>query len=269
MKKKNTSNPNRPKIGLALGSGGARGLAHIGVLKVLEKNNIPVDFIAGSSIGALIGGFYATGLDIKEIERIALETDWRRLFFLVDPNLRQGLIGGEKVKDFIENHVKVKKFKDCKIPFASVATNLRTGEPVVFNKGQLTPAIRASISIPLAFKPVKIGGMMLADGGLSLPVPVKTVREMGAEIVIAVNVDRYHCSRKKKSGLYNIANDSLDIMKHHLSALNSEKADIIINVASGKYSWYDFMNGRAKILTGEKALKKALPELRKIIEGKR
>ena len=103
----------RPKIGLALGSGGSRGLAHIGVIKVLEENNIPIDFIAGSSIGALVGGFYAVSLNIKEIEKLALSINWRRIFsVLFDPHLKQGLIGGEKLKTFIENYINGKKFKE-------------------------------------------------------------------------------------------------------------------------------------------------------------
>ena len=128
----------RPKIGLALGSGGSRGLAHIGVIKALEENNIPIDFIAGSSIGAMIGGFYAARLDIKEIEEIALSINWRRIFsILFDPHLKQGLIGGEKLKTFIKNYINGKKFEDCKIPFAAVATDLKTGEIVILNKGEI------------------------------------------------------------------------------------------------------------------------------------
>ena len=144
----------RPKIGLALGSGGSRGLAHIGVIKALEENNIPIDFIAGSSIGAMAGGFYAAGLSIKKMEEISLETNWRRMFSLVDPHLKQGLISGEKVKTFIEGYVDGKKIEDCKIPFVAVATDLKTGEIVILNKGEMAQAIRASISIPLVFKPV-------------------------------------------------------------------------------------------------------------------
>ena len=117
----------RPKIGLALGSGGPKGLAHIGVIKVLEENNIPIDFMAGSSIGAMVGGFYAAGLSIKEIEKIALSVNWRRVFsILFDPHLKQGLIGGEKLKTFIGDYINGKKFEDCKIPFVVVATDLKT-----------------------------------------------------------------------------------------------------------------------------------------------
>jgi len=259
----------RPKIGLALGSGGSRGLAHIGVIKVLEENNIPIDFIAGSSIGAMVGGFYAAGLSIKEIEEIALSTNWRRVFsILFDPHLKQGLIGGEKLKTFIENYINGKKFEDCKVPFVTVATDLKTGEVVVLNKGEMAQAIRTSISIPLVFKPAEINGRMLVDGGLSAPVPVEIVRGMGADIIIAVNLDKHYCDEEWKPGWYDIANDSLNILRHHLALSNVANADIVIDINVGKNYWYQFTNGQDKILTGEKATKEVLPRLQEIIYQK-
>jgi NTE family protein len=263
------SNIKQPKIGLALGSGGARGLAHIGVIKVLEENNIPIDFIAGSSIGAMVGGFYASGLNIKELEEIALGTDWRRIFStLLEPSFKKGLIGGEKLKTFIEQHTDRKNFETCKIPFAAVATDLKTGEIVVLDEGEMAPAIRASISIPLIFKPVEIDGRTLADGGLSAPVPAEITRKMGANIVIAVNLDKHYYDEQWKPGWYDIANDSLNILRHHLALLNTVNADIVIEINTGKTFWYKFVNGRDKILAGEKATKEMLPKLQKMIYQK-
>jgi NTE family protein len=258
----------RPKIGLALGSGGPRGLAHIGIIKALEESNIPIDFIAGSSIGAMIGGFYAVGLDIKKIEEMALETNWRRMFSLIDPHLKEGLISGEKIKTFIEDYINGEKFEDCKIPFVAVATDLKTGEVVVFNKGKMAQAIRASISMPLVFKSVKINGRTLADGGLSAPIPVEIVRDMGADIVIAVNLDKHYQDEEWIPGWYNIANDSLNILRHHLALLNTANADIVIDINVGKSYWYQFVNGKDKILAGEKAVKEVLPRLQEIIYQK-
>jgi NTE family protein len=262
------TNLNRPKIGLALGSGGARGLAHIGVIKILEENNIPIDFIAGSSIGAMVGGFYAAGLDINKIEKIVKDTNWRQIFSLVDPYLIQGLIGGEKVKIFIESYIKGKKFEDCRIPFSAVATNLKNGEIVILNKGEMTPAIRASISLPLVFKPVEINKKMLVDAGLSSPVPAKIVRDMGADIVIAVNLDKHYYNEKSKHGWYDVANNSLNILRHHLALLNMVNADVAINIDVGKNYWYQFVNGQDKILAGEKATNKILPQLKELINQK-
>jgi len=259
----------RPKIGLALGSGGSRGLAHIGVIKALEENNIPIDFIAGSSIGAMAGGFYAAGLSIKKMEEISLETNWRRMFSLVDPHLKQGLISGEKVKTFIEGYVDGKKIEDCKIPFVAVATDLKTGEIVILNKGEMAQAIRASISIPLVFKPVEIDGKTLADGGLSAPVPVEIVQGMGADIIIAINLDKHYHDEEWKPGWYDIANGSLNILRHHLALSNVASADMVINIDVGKNNyWYQFINGQDKILTGEKATKEILPRLQEIINQK-
>ena len=261
--------PKRPKIGLALGSGGSRGLAHIGVIKVLEENNIPIDFIAGSSIGAMVGGFYASGLSAKEIEKIALSVNWRRVFsVLFEPHLKQGLIGGEKLKTFIEDYINGKKFEDCKIPFVAVAIDLKTGEAVVLNKGEMAQAIKASISIPLIFKPAKMDGRMLVDGGLSVPVPVEIARSMGADIVIAVNLDKHYCDEKLKPGWYDIANDSLNILRHHLALSNVANADIVIDIDVGKNYWYQFVNGQDKILAGEKAVKEILPQLKELIYQK-
>ncbi len=260
---------NRPKIGLALGSGGSKGFAHIGIIKVLEKNNIPIDFIAGTSIGAMVGGFYAAGLGVEKIEEIALGTDWRRMISLVDPHFKHGLVSGEKVKTFIQNHIGGKEFKDCRIPFVAVATDLKTGEIVTLDKGEMAPAIRASISVPLAFKPVELEGRVLVDGGLSSPVPVEVVRNMGADIVIAVNLDKHYSNENWKPGWYDIAYDSLDILRHHLALQNVMGADITINIDAGKTYWYQFINGQDKIQIGEKAAQRILPKLREIISKKK
>ncbi|MHB9019839.1 MAG: patatin-like phospholipase family protein [Minisyncoccota bacterium] len=257
----------RPKIGLALGSGGSKGLAHIGIIKVLEKNNIPIDFIAGSSIGAMVGGFYATGLNIKRIEEIALDTSWRDLISLIDPHLKQGLIGGEKVKTFIDKYINGKQFKDCKIPFIAVATDLKTGDIVVLNKGDLSSAIRASISIPLVFKPIELNNRVLVDGGLSAPVPVEIVRKMGADLVIAVNLDKHYHDGDWKPGWYDVMNDSLSILRHHLATSNVSTADMAIDVNIDTY-WYQFTNGQDKISAGEKAMEKTLPQLKELIYQK-
>jgi len=144
MKRKNTL-----KIGLALGSGGPRGLAHIGVIKTLVENNIPIDFIAGASAGALVGGAYAATKNIKTIEKIALQVNRRQILSLIDPTWKHGLIKGIKIERFIENYIGKISFKDLKIPFSAIATDIRTGEMVLMNQGRVASAIRASISIPL------------------------------------------------------------------------------------------------------------------------
>ncbi len=257
-----------PKIGLALGSGGAKGLSHIGVIKVLEKNDIPIDYIAGSSIGSLIGGAYAATKDISKIEKTVLKTDLKKAFSLIDPALRGGLIGGDKVRRFVEKQTGRKDFKDLEIPLSVIATDLRNGEAVVINKGNLSTAIRASISFPLLFKPVKRKKRILGDGGLSLPVPVRTVREMGAEVVIAVNLDSSYFNEKYTSGklgIYKAAGNSLNILRFHLANYNTQGAEITVLPQTGNIRWSKFINGGDVILQGEKAMRKKMEHLKRII----
>lgn len=257
------------KIGLALGSGAARGLAHIGVIKVLEENNIPIDYMAGSSIGAMIGGLYASGLDIEEIENIALNMTNRDMFSLIDLRVRRGFIKGERVNSFIADNLVAKNFKDCRIPFSATATDIKTGEVVVLDSGSLAEAIRASISIPLVFQPVERDGRILVDGGVGSPVPVEIVRKMGADIVIAVNLDKHYVDDDWRSGLLDIAQDSMNITRHYLSFYQSREADIVMNLDLGSNKWYDFVNGQNKILTGETMMKKEIPYLQELMDSKR
>ena len=181
----------RTKIGLALGGGAARGLAHIGVLKALGENNIHVDMIAGTSIGALVGACFAKDGEINTLEEIILNIDWKQLALLLDPNLvllKKGFIHGEKIKELLCSIIGDIEFKDLKIPFRVIATDVITGEEVVIDGGSVAEAVRASISIPVIFTPVKFENRFLVDGGIVNPVPVNVVRNMGAEFIIACNV---------------------------------------------------------------------------------
>ena len=256
-------NKNRPKVGLALGSGGARGLAIIGVIKVLEKNNIPIDFIAGSSIGAVIGGIYATGCPLEKIEKLFLNLDLETLFSWLDLKFdNDGLLGGSKIWKIIDDYIDVRDFEDCQIPFSAVATDLETGRAVVLNRGMIAASIRASLSVPVAFKPVEIDGQKLADGGLSLPVPVSVVRDMGADIVIAVNLDEYG-GKKEKINIYKMAENSLSILRKNLAICNTAQADICITPTVQDVYWDDFIKGKNLIQAGEKEAEKFLPEIKK------
>jgi len=257
----------KPKIGLALGSGGPRGLAHIGVLKVLIKHNIPIDFIAGSSIGAMVGGFYAILKDINKIEKISLNVNWRQVMNLIDPTLNLGFITGNKVKKYLESYIDRTNFKDCKIPFSVVATDIKHGDTVVINKGEVASAIRASISLPLIFRPIHQESEMLTDGGLSMPVPVEVVKKMGADIVIAVNLDNDYFTNNKngKLGFYRIAYNSIYLLRHHLAVANIKDADVVINPKVGNARWDNFLNSKEIIAAGEEAATKMLPKLKKLL----
>lgn len=182
--------PNRKnKTALVLGTGGARGLAHIGVIKALEENNIPIDIITGTSIGALVGGVYAAGIKVNRMENIVSEVNKLMVAKILMPKLfAPGFIDNKRIIDFIKDLVGDVKIENLKIPFAAVATDLITGEEVIFNKGLLSEALMASIAIPTLFQPVLINGRYLIDGGLSNPLPISVVLEMKANKVIAVNV---------------------------------------------------------------------------------
>jgi NTE family protein len=177
------------KIGYALGGGAARGLSHIGVLKVLEEHGIFPDIVTGTSMGALVGALYAGGIKITDIEQFALRLDFKRLMLLADMTLPiHGLIGGKRVISLLKSIIGDLTFSQLKYDFACVATDIKTGEQVVLREGSLIEAVRASISLPGIFTPVRINGRYLVDGGLINEVPVSVCREMGAGYVIGVNV---------------------------------------------------------------------------------
>ena len=178
-----------PKIGLALGSGSARGWAHIGVIQALEEAGINVDYVAGTSIGALVGAAYAAG-NIDVLRDIALQLNWKQIFYFFDIVFpKSGLIDGKKIADFIRNNMQERNIEELSLPFRAVSTDLAKGCEVVIHEGDIVEAIRASISIPGIFTPVMKNELVLIDGGLVNPVPVSTVREMGADFVIAVDLN--------------------------------------------------------------------------------
>lgn len=264
--------PNKPKIGLALGSGGSRGLAHIGVIEILEKNGIPIDYIAGSSAGAVIGGIYAATKDIKVARELISSNTWRKIFdFLTDfAGFNGGIINGKKMADFLRKNLAAKDFKDLLIPFCAVATDIETGETEIINTGDFVSALQASFSIPVLFKPLRREGKLLVDGGLSQPVPVQVVKKMGADIVIGVNLDHYlHQPTKYKTvHIPSLIGPLLDIARFHLAEKDSCLADVIVtphihdNTLLGIEH---FLDGKDFIEEGQKAMQKKMKELKQLI----
>ena len=187
------------KIGLALGCGGARGLAHIGVLRVLEREKIPIDLIVGASMGCLVGGIYASGMDAITMEEIALNINWQQTARFFTPTIsKAGLVDGNKIEKLVESFIGKKRFPKLKIPFATVSTDIENGKQVVIKNGKVARAIRASCSVPGIFTPLRYRNRFLVDGGLVNPFPVDVARKMGADIVIGVNVipDVIHKSKE-------------------------------------------------------------------------
>ena len=268
-------NKKKLKIGLALGSGSAKGLAHIGVIKALVENNIPIDFIAGSSIGALVGAYYAIYKDVDKMEKIALSTNWRTALSLFDPSLSGGFVKGSKVENLIKNWFNGYNFDDLKIPLTTVATDLISGQEVDINNGDIIKAVRASISIPFIFKPIKYNGYLLADGGLSNPLPDNIARKMGADIVISVNLDNKFFDNKLNEDNLSISKTgarALNIIRYHFAQHSSKSGDIIIEPKVeevGLVSWNKFFNNHESkeiIKMGEIAVREALPQIENLIK---
>lgn len=179
--------PSRPSIGLALGSGAARGLAHIGVLKTLEAAKIPINIIAGTSMGAFIGAMFAAGVPVAQMEKAALEIDWRRMAKLLDPVLpTSGLTDSKRLVSFIAELLPVRNFEELNRPLAITATDINTGEAVIIKQGDLLQALRAGLAFPGIFSPVRFGQRFLVDGGLCKPIPTDVARHLGADRVIGV-----------------------------------------------------------------------------------
>ena len=183
----------RPRrIGLALGSGAARGWAHIGVIEELQAAGYEIGFVAGTSIGALVGAVFAAGR-LKSLGEVARQLDWRQIiYYFLDINFsRSGLIDGGKIEEFVRSQIKFERIENLAVPFRAVATDILTGREHVFASGEVVTAVRASIAIPGMFTPVRRGGMILVDGGLVNPVPVSVARDMGADYVVAVDVTHF------------------------------------------------------------------------------
>ena len=205
------------KTGLALGVGAAPGMAHIGVIRALLENDIPIDCIAGTSIGALIGACYASQKDIDKVEKLFLEMNWKKFVQLMDTNIfmmSKGFIQGEKVKEFLRPLIGDVSFRDLKIPLAVIATDVNTGEEVIMQEGTVLDAVRASISMPVIFMPVKSGDRYLIDGGSVNPLPIDVVKKMRAEYIIASNIVP---SPAKRESSIDSQHKKEDVKKHSLS----------------------------------------------------
>jgi NTE family protein len=253
----------RPRIGVALGGGFARGIAHLGVLRVLEQENIHVDYLTGTSAGALMAISYASGHTIPDIERQARATRFRdfgnwKLSWL-------GLASNQKLEHYPRRYLGVSTFDDLKIPLAIAATNLSTGEAVYFSHGQLGPALRASCAYPGMFVPVEIDGRMLVDGFLAAPVPVDAARILGADIVIAVYLES--ANTRTPSSIVDVIGLSFAILQRHADLEWRARADIIIEPAVKDFLWDDFEKTSELMAAGEAAARAALPQIRAAIAG--
>ncbi len=292
-------------VGLALGSGAAYGLAHIGVLRVIEEEKIPIDIISGTSIGALIGVFWSAGYDSYEIEKIAKSINKKTAFFklvgFMDfSNPYKGFLKGKQIMRFLESYLGHKTFKDLQTPLKISATNLLTAEEKIFDDGDLLSAVRASISIPGFFRPVKHEGSYLIDGGIVDPLPVRVLSNMGARKILAVNVlpspqdllernnlirQRFHAEFQKRKHLqkmlmkwkdgffrnyedniFNVLMNSIMYTEFEVARMEGEEADVFINAATLDANWAEFFSADKFIDEGIKKTRERLPEIKQLID---
>jgi NTE family protein len=248
-----------PRIALVLGGGAARGFAHVGAIKALESQSIKPDIIVGTSVGSMVGALYASGYDGFELQRVALEmteamvSDWSL------PN--RGFLRGEALQEFVNRKVQNRPIEKLPRKLAIVATDLGSGEPIVFERGDTGMAVRASSSVPGVFQPVKIGAREYVDGGLVSPVPVKAARALGADIVIAVDISA-RPSPSPLAGTIDVLLQTVTIMGKAIAANELVQADVIVKPDMSKVSTTDFTSRHLAILEGERAGLAAMPMLR-------
>jgi len=257
--------PHIPAIGVALGGGFARGIAHIGVLKVLEEEGIPVRVVAGTSVGALIGACYCSGLSVSELEEVAHNT--RFTSFARWTLSRYGFASNDRMVSFLTRTLKVKTFEELNIPLGVAATDFNTGEGVVFRSGTIIDPVRASCAYPGMFLPVNIRGRYLVDGMLSHPVPTRPLREMGAERVLAVHLKGMWTDGGAPRHLFAVIGQSFAIAQDAMSSLWRQAADVVIEPEVVGFAYDDFKRAGDLIHAGEVAMRQAMPEVRQWLEA--
>lgn len=253
-----------PRIALVLGGGSAKGFAHVGVIRVLEQEKIPIHMVVGTSVGSLIGGIYASNPDSFQLEWIAFKIDRNDV---LDPSIvysRLGPVQGVRLENFVEQSVKVKRIEDTKIPFYPVATDLNTGETIVLEKGSLAKAIRASSSIPGIFVPVTFDNRMLVDGGVTNNIPCDIARSKGADIVIAVNIGK-DIREANISTLLDVVGQSASIMMHEASKAKLLHADVVIEPNTKGVGMFDFSQKKLLMDEGIRAARQAIPRIRDLM----
>jgi NTE family protein len=251
------------RIGLALGGGAARGFAHIGVIKALEAQGIVPDVVVGTSAGSVVGAMYAYGYNGFTLQKMAMEmdeasiSDWALPFF----SKSSGVLKGEALQAYVNKAVHGQTIEKLKIPFGAVATDLKTGQPILFRRGNTGMAVRASSAVPSVFQPVSIAGKTYVDGGLVAPVPVRFAKEMGAEFIIAVNISSVTEAQATASSL-DVLMQTFTIMGQRLNQHELKDADIVITPALGAMGSADFNGRNLAVLAGEQAAASVMQQLK-------
>jgi len=259
----------RKKVGLALGGGAARGLAHIGVLEVLEREGIPIDMIAGTSMGAVVGAFYAHTGDVGLMKDLAIDFGKKRIRFFTDLTIpRTGILRWKWVEDRLKQYIGGVRFDELEIPFCCVAVDIDNGEEVTLNEGSVWEAARASATVPVALSINPWEGRYLVDGGISNPVPVSSVRQMGADFVIAVNVLHDPVSTGasrpgREHTIFSIMTKSVYILSYRVIGTSLAGADAVIEPGLAGIAYTDFQRAADCIQRGAAAAEAAAPEIKR------
>ena len=252
--------PKKIRVGVALGGGFARGLAHIGVLKVLEEEKVPIDLIAGTSVGSVIGAAYASGISAKELEEIAALVrfkDFSRWTFS-----RFGIFNNDKMAVFLRKVLRCKTFEELRIPLAVTATDVITGEAVVFTSGELIDPVRASCAYPGIFLPVNVKGRLLVDGLLAHSVPTVPLRNMGADRVVGVTLSASWVKKQGPRHVFDVIGQCFSIAQDNMCGIWKSAADVVLEPEIGEFSYDDFVRAPDLIKSGEAAARAALPQIR-------
>jgi len=252
-----------PKLGLALGGGFARGIAHVGVLRVLQQENINVDCIAGTSVGGLIAALYAAGTPLDAMIKRARTTTFNDFGKWTLSWL--GLASNVRLEEYLKQSTPISDFEEAKIPLAISATDLGTGEAVYFTTGELGPALRASCAYPGLFRPVEHQGRLLVDGFLAATVPVEAARQLGADVVVAVFLDSSPPDQRP-GNMLDVIGRSFAIMQRHANRGWRLQADVVIEPDVAQFSWDDFKRTPELLAAGEAATRAALPHIRQALE---
>lgn len=252
----------RPRVGLALGGGAARCIAHVGVLEALSEAGVPIDAISGTSGGSLVGALYASGLvGLPQLRRMALEMRWRNVILPTIP--RMGLISSARISRYVRRVIGDPSFEEMKLPLAAVACDLRTGERVVLTTGPVSRAVQASCSLPVVFTPTQIDGHLLVDGWMISQIPVRAAREhLGADLVIAVDVNRDPASGSRLNNFVRIGVHLASLFARRYSLIERQEADVVIEVDTSDVSLHELEKARLLLARGREAVERKLGEIR-------
>ncbi len=253
-------------LGLALGGGAARGFAHVGVIQVLEEAGIQPELVVGTSAGSLVAALYASGKSSAQLKRVAETMEEAEITDWMMPILNRGALRGEALARYVNTQVGGRLIEQMKIPLGIVATDLHSGDPVLFRRGNTGSAVRASSAVPAVFQPVKIGAREYVDGGLVSPVPVRQARDMGANVVIAVDIST-DPEGAPASDTFQILMQTFNIMGKSLNTAHLKEADVVVRPALTGVKSADFAARRKSIEAGREAMLKALPRLKEVMSA--